>query len=57
VTTASIKRGLAMRRTLLGKNPQIVLLAEIRYRDAPKTFLPAEGPPPTRSPPATGSSS
>jgi len=38
----TVKRGLAMRKALLAKNPRMVLLAEIRYRDAPKTFLPPD---------------
>ena len=40
----SVPRGLAVRRQLLELNPNIVLLAEIRYRDAPRGFLPADHP-------------
>ncbi len=36
---ASIERGRAMRRRLLELNPHLVLIAEIRYRDAHKDFL------------------
>ncbi|MHC4352107.1 MAG: alpha-amylase family protein, partial [Planctomycetota bacterium] len=37
----SIKRGLSKRRNLLELNPNLILIAEIRYRDASKRFLPA----------------
>jgi hypothetical protein len=40
IEPASIERGRAMRRRLLDLNPHIVLLAEIRYRDAHTSFLP-----------------
>ena len=36
----SVKRGLSKRRNLLELNPNLVLIAEIRYRDASKRFLP-----------------
>ena len=36
----SIPRALARRKELLAKNPNLVLLAEILYRDASKKFLP-----------------
>jgi len=36
----SIKAGLAKRKALLELNPNIILIAEIRYRDASKRFLP-----------------
>lgn len=42
LSAKSIPHGLTTRRTLLGKNPNMVLLAEIRYRDAPRRWLPAE---------------
>ena len=38
----SIKRGRERRKTLLELNPNIILIAEIRYRDAWHSFLPAE---------------
>jgi len=44
ITPDSVPRGLAVRRQLLELNPNIVLIAEIRYRDAPRGFLPADHP-------------
>ncbi len=41
---ADIAKAREKRATLLTKNPQLVLLAEIRYRDAPKGFLPEDAP-------------
>ena len=38
----SIKRGRKTRETLLKLNPNIILIAEIRYRDASRRFLPAD---------------
>jgi len=38
----SIKRGRQRRKTLLELNPNIILIAEIRYRDAWRGFLPAD---------------
>jgi len=43
-TAESIRRALATRHTLLEKNPQIVLMAEIRYRDAASGYLPDDHP-------------
>ena len=37
----SIKAAIARRRKLLALNPNIILIAEIRYRDAHKSYLPA----------------
>jgi hypothetical protein len=39
-TPESIERGLAFRRGLLERNPNMVLIAEIRYRDAHRSYLP-----------------
>ncbi len=39
-TKKSIKEGLEVHKTLLNKNPNLILLAEIRYRDASTKFLP-----------------
>jgi hypothetical protein len=36
----SIEKGLAFRRELLKRNPNLVLIAEIRYRDAHRSYLP-----------------
>ena len=36
----SIERGLRRRRELLELNPNVILIAEIRYRDASRRFLP-----------------
>ena len=43
-TPASIAAAKARRAALLAKNPHLILLAEIRYRDAPKGFIPEEAP-------------
>ena len=43
-TVDSLAAGLARRRELLRLNPAIVILAEIRYRDAPAGFLPDDSP-------------
>jgi hypothetical protein len=43
-TPASIAAAKAKRVALLAKNPRLILLAEIRYRDAPKGFIPEESP-------------
>lgn len=43
-TPESLAAAQAERRALLAKNPQLVLLAEIRYRDAPKGFIPEDSP-------------
>lgn len=40
----SIKAGRKMREKLLGLNPNLILIAEIRYRDAHRSFLPEEHP-------------
>ena len=40
VTPASVQEGLAYRQELLEKNGNLVLVAEIRYRDAPQSYLP-----------------
>lgn len=39
-TAESVRQGLETRRKLLAKNPNMVLLAEIRYRDASRNYLP-----------------
>ena len=44
IDPGSIERGRAVRRRLLDLNPHIVLLAEIRYRDAHTAFLPEDHP-------------
>ena len=41
-TPESIDKALKMRRTLLKLNPNIILIAEIRYRDAHISFLPKD---------------
>jgi hypothetical protein len=41
-TAESIAQGLKQRKELLEKNPRMILLAEIRYRDAPKQYLPED---------------
>jgi hypothetical protein len=41
-TAESIRRGRAFRRRMLAMNPNLVLLAEVRYRDAWGGFLPAD---------------
>ncbi|UCC99556.1 MAG: hypothetical protein JSW66_06660 [Phycisphaerales bacterium] len=38
----SIEKGRKMRKALLELNPNIILIAEIRYRDASRRFLPAD---------------
>ncbi len=38
----SIEKGLSRRRELLELNPNLILIAEIRYRDASKRFLPED---------------
>lgn len=43
-TPESIAEAKAKRAALLEKNPNLVLLAEIRYRDAPQGFLPEDAP-------------
>ncbi|MDB6068971.1 MAG: hypothetical protein JWL81_142 [Verrucomicrobiales bacterium] len=43
-TPAGIAEAKAKRAALLAKNPNLVLLAEIRYRDAPKGFIPEDAP-------------
>ena len=40
----SVKEGRRRRAELLGRNPRMVLLCEIRYRDAHRSFLPADSP-------------
>jgi len=40
-TPASIRRALQRRRDLLERNPNLILLMEIRYRDAQRSYLPA----------------
>jgi hypothetical protein len=39
---ASVEKGRAMRRELLTRNPHMVFLAEIRYRDAHRSYMPAD---------------
>lgn len=39
-TPTSIQSGLQRRRDLLRRNPNLILLVEIRYRDAHRSFLP-----------------
>ncbi len=41
-TPASLAAAKVQRATLLAKNPKLVLLAEVRYRDAPKGFVPED---------------
>ncbi len=41
-TDASLAAGRAMRADLLSRNPNMVLLAEVRYRDAHASHLPAD---------------
>ena len=43
-TADSIAKGHALRRGLLGVNPHMVLLMEVRYRDAKADFLPPGSP-------------
>ena len=41
-TPDSIQKAVRMRKALLATNPQLILIAEIRYRDAARTFLPPD---------------
>ncbi len=41
---ASISEALSVRNDLLARNPNMVLLAEMRYRDAWLSYLPADSP-------------
>ena len=41
-TEASLRAARAMRADLLARNPNMVLLAEVRYRDAHASYLPAD---------------
>jgi len=41
-TPSSLAGAKARRTKLLGRNPHLILLAEIRYRDAPRGFLPED---------------
>lgn len=43
-TPASVEAGLRKRRALLALNTNLVMLLEIRYRDAPRGYLPADHP-------------
>lgn len=43
-TPTSLAAAKARRATLLAKNPKLVLLAEVRYRDAPKGFIFEDSP-------------
>ena len=43
-TPASLAQAQARRASLLGRNPNLVLLAEVRHRDAPEGFLPEDSP-------------
>jgi hypothetical protein len=43
-TADSVEAALRTRAMLLAKNPNLVLLAEIRYRDASRRFLPPDHP-------------
>lgn len=43
-TADSVSRALAQRREMLAANPHLVLLAEIRWHDGPKGYLPADSP-------------
>lgn len=43
-TPESIVSARALRRKLLSQNPHLVLLAEIRYRDAPRSYLQPDSP-------------
>ena len=42
LTPESIEKGRVIRQTLLKLNPNIILVAEIRYRDASRRFLPKD---------------
>lgn len=39
-TPDSLQQGLERRRDLMRRNPNLILLMEIKYRDAPRSFLP-----------------
>jgi len=43
-TGESIVRGRSYRQSLLARNPNMILLVEIRYRDAASNYLPADSP-------------
>ncbi|QDU86660.1 hypothetical protein Pla175_00100 [Pirellulimonas nuda] len=43
-TQKSAQQALANRRVMLGLNPHMVFLLEVRWRDAPGSFLPEESP-------------
>jgi len=43
-TQQSVANGLAYRQSLLSRNPNMILLAEIRYRDASNGYLPQNSP-------------
>jgi hypothetical protein len=43
-TDASFRQALANRRRLLELNPHMILLLEVRWRDAPGSFLPEDSP-------------
>jgi hypothetical protein len=43
-TTLSQKRALANRAMMLAKNPAMIFLLEVRWRDAPGSFLPEDSP-------------
>jgi hypothetical protein len=43
-TSQSLAKGRTYRQSLLSRNPNMVLLMEIRYRDAPSSYLPADSP-------------
>jgi len=40
----NLAKAKAKRAALLEKNPRLILIAEIRYRDAPKGFIPEDSP-------------
>jgi len=42
--SASVAAARALRERLLARNPHMILLAEIRYRDAPPTYVPMDHP-------------
>lgn len=44
LTTESLTRGPMLRRELLKLNPNLVLICEIRYRDAHRSYLPDDHP-------------
>ncbi len=43
-TAQSVEHGLAFRKMILKLNPNMVLIAEVRYRDANKSYLPDSHP-------------